>query len=282
MPVSIRVVAAALAAIVLAACGAVSSPGASPTPSASSSATPTPLKTVALYFIRNENLAVVHRQVDRGDAVGALGALMAGPTAAERLVGLSTAIPISARFLYLSWDGPYATVNLSSAYASGGGSFSMAARLAQVVFTATQFAPIEYVSFQLDGRPVTIFGGEGIVLDHPVTRSNYEALSPVIFIETPTIGETVSGPITVTGTANTYEAVFQLQLLGADGQVAISQTIRASSGTGTRGTFAAMLTPPSTLRGAVTLRGFEYSAKDGSPINQVDIPITIGSQPGIG
>lgn len=293
MPTLLRPAAVALAAIMLAACGAISSPGTSPTPSPSASVTPslspsatptpsasptptpTPLTTVAVYFIRDQKISVAHRDVARGDAVGALAALMAGPSATERALGLSTSIPSGTQFLYVSWDGLYATVNLSHQFASGGGSFSMSARLAQVVFTVTQFAPIKYVSFQLDGKPVTVFGGEGIVLDHPVARSNYEQLSPAILIETPALGETVSGPITVKGTANTYEAVFQLQLLRSDGQVAVTQTVHATSGTGTRGTFSAMMSPPSDLHGAAILRAFEYSAKDGLPINVVDIPIVV-------
>lgn len=241
----------------------------------SASTTPTPLTTVALYFIRNEKISVAHRDVARGDAVGALAALMAGPSAAERALGVSTSIPSGTQFLYVSWDGLYATVNLSHQFASGGGSFPMSARLAQVVFTVTQFAPIKYVSFQLDGKPVTVFGGEGIVLDHPVARSNYEQLSPAVLIEAPVIGETVSSPITVTGTANTYEAVFQLQILDANGQVVVSQRVQASSGTGTRGTFSAVLIPSASVHGPATLRAFEYSAKDGSPINIVDIPISL-------
>ena len=293
MPAVLRVAAAVLAAMVLAACGAISSPGAgqtpipsstltptpspspTPTPSPSATPTPTPLTTVNVYFIRSGKIAVAHRQVQRGDAVGALALLMAGPTTAERSLGMSTSIPSGTRFLYVSWDGLYATVNLSHEYASGGGSFSMVARLAQVVFTVTQFAPIKYVDFQLDGKSVTVFGGEGIVLDHPVSRATYEQLSPAILIESPAIGQTVGSPFTVTGTANTFEAVFQLQILAANGQVLLSQRVQASSGTGTRGTFTAILAPPADAHGPATLRALEYSAKDGTPINIVDIPLSL-------
>jgi hypothetical protein len=96
-----------------------------------------------------------------------------------------------------------------------------------------------------------------------------------IVIESPTAGEIVSSPITVKGTANTYEAVFQLQILDSKGQVVLSQRVQATSGTGTRGTFTAVLTPQADVHGPVTLRAFEYSAKDGLPINIVDVPISL-------
>lgn len=289
MPAFLRVAAAVLATIMLAACGAISSPGtsptvsaspaltpsSSPTPSASPMSTPAPLTTVAVYFIRNDKMTVAHRQVTRGDAVGALAALMMGPTAMERSLGASTSIPSDTHFLYVSWDGLYATVNLSHQFAFGGGSFSMSSRLAQVVFTVTQFAPIKYVAFQLDGKPVTVFSDEGIVLDRSVTRANYEELSPAILVESPAIGETVSSPITVKGTANTFEAIFQVQILDASGEVVLNQSVQATSGTGTRGTFSAVLSPPADLHGPVTLRAFEYSAKDGTPINTVNISISL-------
>ena len=54
----------------------------------------------------------------------------------------------------------------------------MEARLGQVVYTLTQFPTVQKVRFELDGRPVNVFSSEGIVLDHPVGRSDYQDLSP--------------------------------------------------------------------------------------------------------
>lgn len=274
---SIRLAVSAALVVVLAACGATGSNGSAPSSSPSSTATvtpspsATPLSAVSLYFLRSGKLTAVHRQVARGDSVGALAALMAGPSDSERSLGISTGIPSAARFLYVSWNGPSATVNLSHEFGSGSSGFD--ARLAQVVFTVTQFAPITSVTFQLDGSPITRLGD--VALDHPVGRSDYEALAPAILIESPGIGDAVRTPITVTGTANTYEAVFQLQLLDPNQAVLVSQAVHATSGTGTRGTFTATLAPTSPSQGSATLRAFEYSAKDGSVINLVDVPISL-------
>lgn len=54
----------------------------------------------------------------------------------------------------------------------------MQMRLGQVVYTMTQFPTVKAVRFKLDGAPVNVFSGEGIVLDHPVGRSDYKDLAP--------------------------------------------------------------------------------------------------------
>ena len=67
-------------------------------------------------------------------------------------------------------------------------------RLAQVVFTLTQFPTVEGVNFKLDGEPIDVLGGEGIIIDHPMSRADYEDMSPAILVESPTVGDTVRQP----------------------------------------------------------------------------------------
>ena len=50
-------------------------------------------------------------------------------------------------------DGSVATVDLSAPFASGLGVFAEEARVAQVVFTVTQFEGIDHVRFRIDGTP---------------------------------------------------------------------------------------------------------------------------------
>lgn len=232
---------------------------------------------LTVYFLRDEKIAAAQRQVPATRAVGeaALRALLAGPTREERDFGFSTQIPDDTTFLGLTIENGIATVNLSREYAGGGGSLSMMARLAQVVFTLTQFPTVDRVQFQLAGQPVTVFGGEGIVLDRPVSRANYEKLSPAILVESPTAGETVTSPLRIRGTANTFEAVFMVNIVGADGRLIAERVVMATSGSGTRGTFD--ITVPYTVErgGRGTLCVFEHSAKDGTPINIVEIPLEL-------
>jgi spore germination protein GerM len=190
------------------------------TPTTSPSTTSAPaLVDVKVYFLRGERLAIVHRQVP-GPAVlrGALAELLAGPTAAELAEGLITVIPAGTTLLDLDLADGLATIDLNAAYASGGGSLSMMARLAQVVFTATQFDNSDRVTFRLDGEPIDDLGGEGIVVDEPQTRATMErAISGSVIIETPVPGSTVSSPFTVIGEGDVFEGQFPIEVW-ADGK----------------------------------------------------------------
>ncbi len=237
-------------------------------------------KTMALsvYFLRGEKIGVARRFVPETQAVGraALEELLAGPTPEEAAAGLSTGIPEGTELLDLSIADGVATVDLSGAYDDGGGSLAMFTRLAQVVYTLTQFPTVQGVNFRLDGEPVETFSSEGIVLDHPQERSDFEDQTPAILVESPAVGDTVFSPLRFTGTANTFEATLQYQLLDATGQVIAEDFTTATCGTGCRGTFKVSI--PFEYEGEPygTFRAFELSAKDGSEINVVEIPLIFG------
>jgi len=230
---------------------------------------------LSVYFTMNEKVAATHRQVPytKEVAKAAMEELLKGPNAEEKEVGMFTTIPADTLFLGLAVNDKIATVDLSKEYESGGGTLSMSLRLAQVVYTLTQFPTIDAVQFKLDGEPVEVFGGEGLILDHPGSRADYEELTPAIMVESPTVGDTVSSPMRITGTANTFEATFMITITDWDGKIIAEEYATATSGSGTRGTFD--VTVPFTWtqypRGALTV--WEASAKDGSAINVVEIPL---------
>jgi germination protein M len=230
---------------------------------------------VSVYFARDEKLAVAHRIVPKTTATGkaAMLALLEGPTPDEKQVGMSSSIPAGTRFLGLDVQNGVATIDLSKEYESGGGSLSMATRLAQVVYTLTQFASVTRVTFQLDGQPVNVFGGEGIVLDKPVGRSAYEELTPAIMVESVGVGDNVKSPLLVWGTANVFEAVFKIDVVDWDGRIIAEQTVHASSGTGTRGAFDISVPFAVDKPGRGSLIVFSQSPKDGSHANVVEIPV---------
>jgi spore germination protein GerM len=232
---------------------------------------------LSIFFLRDEKIATVHRTVPKTQqvAAAAMAELLAGPTAEDAAAGMTTAIPDGTEYIGTTIDQGVATVDLSGEFESGGGSLSMAARLAQVVYTLTQFPTVDFVTFTLDGEPVDVFGGEGIVLDRPVGRKDFEDLTPIIFVASPAVNDTVSSPLRVTGTANTFEAAFMLQILDANGTTLIEQPMMATSGTGTRGTFDATIEFNARPGSQITLRVFEHSAKDGSEVNVVEIPLTV-------
>ncbi len=195
--------------------------------------------TIRVYFSKDEKICTTTRVIPKTQEVGAaaMKALLEGPTETETEAGMVSNVPDGTTFLGLQIEDGVATVDLSKEYASGGGSLSMFMRLAEVVFTLTQFPTVDGVNFKLDGEAIDVLGGEGIIIDHPQSRVDYEDMSPAILVESPTLGETVSSPVRITGTANVFEAVFGIDLVNWDGRILANEIVMATSGTGTRGTF---------------------------------------------
>lgn len=233
---------------------------------------------VRAYFLRDGFVGPVAREAT-GDGVAsaAMEGLLAGPSADEEQAGLATAIPDGTELLGVTITDGVATVDLSEEFGSGGGSASMMGRVAQVVFTLTQFPTVDAVSFEVEGTPVTELGGEGLLLAAPQTRADWEDLTPAILVESPLPFEEVTSPLRITGTANTFEATFRIDVTDGEGLIVYDEPAMATSGTGTRGTFdvSASFEVPRPGIGSVIV--FEDSAEDGSPIHIVEIPVRVSS-----
>ena len=233
---------------------------------------------VRAYFLRDEKVGPVAREAT-DEAVGAVAvqAVLDGPTPAEQDLGFSSAVPAGPTLLGIVIEGGIATVDLSEEFTSGGGSVSMMGRVAQVVFTLTQFPTVDAVSFSVGGTPLTALGGEGLMLEEPQTRADWESFAPAILVEAPLPFAEVSSPLRITGTANTFEAAFTVNVTDAEGLIVYGEPAMATSGSGTRGTFdvTATFEVPRPGLGAVIV--FEESAEDGQPVNVVEIPVQMSS-----
>jgi len=232
------------------------------------------LRELEVWFTEGESLYRTHATVQATPRLGtaALEILLRGP----QEPGIDTAIPAGTRLLGLSIDEGVAHVNLSSEFESGGGSLSMTVRLAQVVYTLTQFSTVEGVRFELDGRPVDVFSGEGIVLDHPVSRADYEQLMPVIVVESPKRGERVSSPVTVSGNANVFEANVTVVILDAAGNELARTFTTATCGTGCRGDYSvAVPFEVDEAQAGTILVQDDDAAGTGTPPHQVRIPVVL-------
>ena len=180
-------------------------PSGEPTDTPDASGTPaptaTPVPAGATMIVRNYfvlglepgsvGLVPFLREVPKTTAVAttAMKSLLAGPPPIKgESAGPSTAIPEGVRLLGLAVKSGIATVNLSTEFDADGGKESMQERLAQVVYTLTQFGTIRSVVFQVEGETVTVFGGEGLVLDGPQTRADYVGQLPAIFVDRPAYG----------------------------------------------------------------------------------------------
>jgi hypothetical protein len=123
-----------------------------------------------VWFARDGRLVETLRAHGATRAIGAaaIHALLAGPTRSERSTGMASEIPRGTRLLGLVIARGVARVDLSSDYENGASSRSLQLRLAQVVYTLTQFPTVRAVSLSVNGSPVS---------GKPVGRSAYKALA---------------------------------------------------------------------------------------------------------
>jgi spore germination protein GerM len=260
---------------------AASSPAASRAPTNAPSASPAATTAFRIYLFQPDpaggdaRLVPVTRTVPPTLAVAtaAVRELLAGPAPDE--AGLLTMIPAGSRLLGITLDGSVATVDLTGTFESGGGSASMLGRLAQLVYTATQFPTVDAVRLRLDGTPVESLGGEGVIVGAGLGRADTTASLPAIFVDQPTWGGELASPGRVTGLANVFEAQFQLQVFDSQRHVLAQAPVRASCGSGCWGTFD--VTVPYSVSTAQwgTLRVFDASPKDGSPIDVREYPVRL-------
>jgi germination protein M len=231
---------------------------------------------VAVFLVRGEHVIPVRRFVPHTVAVAqaAVFSLLRGPTASERESGYSSQIPARTTLRGISVSRGVATVDLSRRFESGGGSLSMQLRLAQVVYTLTQFPVVSRLAFRLDGRPVESIGGEGILVSPPVGRAGFEAQTPPILVEQPLPGDIVGTPMLVRGTANVFEARLVVDLVTTNGVLLARRNVMATAGSGTRGRFNAQITLAARVARFVIV-AYAHSPKNGARIDVVRIPVMI-------
>jgi hypothetical protein len=252
------------------------SPAVTPSPSQASGST-----VVRAYFVLggepgSEGLVPTLFEVPKTQAVAsaAMNALLKmSQVQRDGFQPISTAIPAGTKLLGLSIKDGVATVDLSGEFAQGGGSASSQYRLAQVVYTLTQFPTVKSVLFKVDGEPVTVFGSEGIVLDGPVGRAQFVGQLPAIFVDRPASGAAIGNPARVTGNADVFEAQFRITLLDGEGRVIADRPTMATCGTGCRGTFDVTIDYDVDQAQWGTLRVWDGSARDGSPENVREYPV---------
>lgn len=254
--------------------------GPSATPAPTATASPAETMIVRAYFILGgapgvEGLVPTLAEAPKAPAVAgaAMAALLDGVPGGDRYASISSAIPAGTELLGLTIKNGVATVDLSTEFDSGGGSASMQYRLAQVVYTLTQFSTVKSVVFQIDGQTVTVFGSEGIVLDGPVDRSDFTDQLPSMFVDRPAFGAAFASSGHVTGAANVFEAQFRVAILDAAGKVLADESVMATCGTGCWGTFDVTVSYAVSKAQWGTLRVYDPSEMDGSPTDTRDYPV---------
>lgn len=209
-----------------------------------------------VYFLREGNVWPALRVVpETGEAVyDTVAELLLGPNEDERELGFGTAFPDDLGLPEIAVADGVARVELVVELPHEA--------LAQLVYTLTQFPTVRSVDLEAGAYALTGFD-----------NADFEDFTPAILVESPLSFEDVTSPLRVTGTANTFEANFRYELTDTDGRIIAEDFVTATSGTGTRGTFEFTVPFEVKFDGVGSLIVFEASAKDGSRINLVEIPL---------
>lgn len=221
-------------------------------------------------------LAAVSRPgIDQLDET--LTALLEGVTEEESDMGLASTIPAGTKLLDVEVTDGVALVDLSREFESGGGSLSMMGRVAQIVYTATRFDGVDSVRFSLEGAPLDVLGGEGLIIDEPQARSDWVDLIPPILLEEPIWGSTSRRDLTVSGIAELESGTLSYVIVDADGLIIHEGEITTIPGQ--RSEFSADVTLEEIPNpGTGSIIAWEW-APDGTqrhvleyPLNLVDMP----------
>ncbi|MFI7078461.1 Gmad2 immunoglobulin-like domain-containing protein [Micromonospora sp. NPDC049903] len=233
-------------------------PGSAP-PRAGPSPTARPATlTLQLWYVRDGRLAPTRRTLPTTPATSrlALAELAAGPTRTEADAGLVTLLPDGAQVSRIAAG--TATVRLPDAPDPA----TARLREAQVVYTLTQFVTVLRVDFGTAA---------------PAGRAEYADLLPPVVIAEPVIGARVSSPITVSGSADVFEATVNVRLLDAAGRPLATGFTTATCGTGCRGGYRLTLSYFSAREQPGTVEAYEVSAADGSRTKLVAVPVTVAA-----
>lgn len=131
---------------------------------------------IEVYWL-NDDLEIVSQQIEISKAknseqllINAVNQLLSGPSTNAD----GTAIPENTQLnsLTVADEGIY--LDLSTDFTTGGGSASMIGRLGQIIYTVTSLDENAPVWISIDGQPLEVLGGEGLIVEQPMTRTLFQ------------------------------------------------------------------------------------------------------------
>lgn len=99
----------------------------------------------------------------------ALKSLVNGPSSKEKKLGVYTEVPVGTRLISVTETPSKVVINLSSEFELGGGTDGLYKRLFQLIKTSKKNSNLP-IYLQLNGKQVDVIGGEGIMINQPLTE----------------------------------------------------------------------------------------------------------------
>jgi len=134
--------------------------------------------TAQIYLLRDtgRNLELVPKpiEVNTNQPNSVLEAAFQGLLTESEDAKISSTIPEGTKLRSLRVQDDGIHVDLSQEFTTGGGSASMSGRLAQVIYTATTLDANANVWIEVEGKPLELLGGEGLVITQPMTRQSFQ------------------------------------------------------------------------------------------------------------
>ncbi|MFH2033848.1 MAG: GerMN domain-containing protein [Candidatus Margulisiibacteriota bacterium] len=128
-----------------------------------------------VYFLKGDKPFPVRRPLDPGKekVQEAAAQLMSGPSKEEKDKGIFSGMPARARIIEVKKQDSTVYVNFNQALEDyGGGAANVQALVGQIVYTFTDIPGVEKVKILVEGRGEVVLGGEGLVIDQPLSRSD--------------------------------------------------------------------------------------------------------------
>jgi hypothetical protein len=129
-----------------------------------------------------------------------------------------------------------------------------------------------------------IVSGVGDDVPSPVESESQDPTSPVedptdelppIVVDSPQPGSEIRSPVTISGTANVFEATVSIRIINSSGDVIQESFTTATCGTGCRGDYTAEVEFEVDKVESGIIEVYEQSMEDGSDLHKVSFPVIL-------
>ncbi|MGI9016862.1 MAG: Gmad2 immunoglobulin-like domain-containing protein [Euzebya sp.] len=250
------------------------------TPTASATAEPAAQARLEYYLVRESGTRIFvepvvftydRATVGQGVAREAMTRLLGAP--ATR--GLVNLVPAGTTLRDIAVADGLLRVDLSAEVATnpGVGAEGEQAFQQMLAHTGAQFSTVDRVVVLVDGQPITDLWGH-VDWSMPFQADPF-AVSPIVISQAMGVAQsgTHGGLIELSGTANVFEATFDLEVTDGSGAVVESQFATATCGTGCRGEWQATIS--NLDPGPYTVTAREQDASDGEGFAPFEVSLRV-------